>query len=66
MLRIFSNIQPNAGYMYDAFGSYNEGFVLMGVFIALSGFMLYPIPCIRKTIKKVKVEELFLNYNFHD
>ena len=56
MLKIFSNF-GNTGYMYDAFGSYNEGFVLMGVFIALSGFMLYPIPCIRKTIKKVRVKE---------
>ena len=40
--------------MYDAYGSYNEGFILMGVFITLSGLMLYPIPCIQNTIEKVK------------
>ena len=40
--------------MYDAYGSYNEGFILMGVFITLSGLMLYPIPCIKNTIEKVK------------
>ena len=39
--------------MFDAYGSYNEGLILMGVFIAVSGIMLYPIPCIRKTLEKV-------------
>ena len=41
------------GYMFDAFGSYNEGLILMGVFVALSGLMLYPIPCIRTALEKV-------------
>ena len=45
--------------MYDAYGSYNEGLIVMGVFITLSGLMLYPIPCIRSTIEKV---ESGLNY----
>ena len=39
--------------MFDAFGSYNEGLILMGAFIALSGLMLYPIPCIRQALEKV-------------
>merc|ERR1719219_1424599 len=43
---------PIVGYMFDAFGSYNEGLILMGTFITLSGVMLYPIPCIRSTIDK--------------
>ena len=45
--------------MYDAYGSYNEGFILMGVFITLSGLMLYPIPCIKNTIEKVKSSNCF-------
>ena len=40
--------------MFDATGSYNEGLILMGGFVALSGLMLYPIPCIRNTLEKVK------------
>ena len=38
---------PIVGYMFDSSGSYNSGFVLMGAVIALSGVMLYPIPCIK-------------------
>ena len=44
-----------SGFMFDAYGSYNEGLILMGVFIAVSGIMLYPIPCIRETLEKVNV-----------
>ena len=40
--------------MFDATGSYNEGLILMGGFVALSGLMLYPMPCIRNTLEKVK------------
>jgi len=43
---------PVVGFMYDAFGTYNEGFILMGVMIALSGLMLYPIPCIKNMLRK--------------
>ena len=39
--------------MFDAFGTYNEGFILMGIMIALSGLMLYPIPCIKNMLRKV-------------
>ena len=35
------------GYLNDVCGSYNPGFLLMGLMIALSGLMLYPIPCIQ-------------------
>ena len=41
------------GFMFDAFGTYNEGFILMGIMIALSGLMLYPIPCIQNMLRKV-------------
>ena len=40
--------------MFDAYNSYNEGLILMGAFIAVSGLMLYPIPCIRQALEKVK------------
>ena len=40
--------------MFDAYNSYNEGLILMGAFIAISGLMLYPIPCIRQALEKVK------------
>ena len=40
--------------MFDAYNSYNEGLLLMGAFIALSGLMLYPIPCIRQALEKVR------------
>jgi len=43
---------PVVGFMFDAFGTYNEGLVLMGVMIALSGLMLYPIPCIKDFLAK--------------
>ena len=42
------------GFMFDAYNSYNEGLILMGAFIAMSGLMLYPIPCIRQALEKVK------------
>jgi len=43
---------PVVGFMFDAFGTYNEGFILMGMMIALSGLMLYPIPCIKNMLRK--------------
>jgi len=49
---------PIVGYMYDAYDSYNQGFILMGVFITLSGLMLYPIPCIRSAIDKRQCDGL--------
>ena len=55
------------GYMFDAFGSYNEGLILMGAFIAVSGLMLYPIPCIRTALEKVNFLTWLKNiesYNF--
>ena len=42
--------------MFDSTGSYNSGFILMGAMIALSGIILYPIPCIKSSIKS-KVNE---------
>jgi len=42
---------PIVGFMYDAAKSYNSGFILMGAMIALSGLILYPIPCIQSSMK---------------
>ena len=42
-----------AGFLFDAYCSYNSGFLLMGAMIALSGAMLYPIPCIRNALSEV-------------
>jgi len=53
---------PIVGFMFDTYGTYNEGFILMGTMIALSGIMLYPIPCIKnylgKDLKCVSEREL--------
>ena len=52
---------PFAGFLFDAYCSYDSGFLLMGAMIALSGAMLYPIPCIRNALSEVRMagEELF-------
>jgi hypothetical protein len=34
--------------MYDIRGSYDDGFYLMGAFIAASGLMLFAIPCLQR------------------
>merc|ERR1711981_1257570 len=39
---------PVVGAMFDAYNSYNPGFLVMGLMIAASGAMLYPIPCIKR------------------
>merc|ERR1719264_1900171 len=39
---------PVVGAMFDAYKSYNPGFLVMGLMIAASGAMLYPIPCIKR------------------
>merc|ERR1719442_382187 len=39
---------PVVGGMYDVYNSYNPGFLVMGLMIAASGAMLYPIPCIKR------------------
>ena len=43
-----------AGVMFDYSKTYNGGFILMGIMIALSGLMLYPIPCIKNILNKKK------------
>ena len=40
-----------AGFMFDADGNYDAGFVLMGLMIALSGFILYPVPCLQRQLQ---------------
>jgi len=39
---------PVVGVLFDAYKSYNPGFLVMGLMIAASGAMLYPIPCIKR------------------
>ena len=51
-----------AGFMFDAYNSYNEGLILMGAFIAISGLMLYPIPCIRQALEKVKSSKVVFSH----
>jgi len=43
---------PIVGVMFDYSKTYNGGFILMGIMIALSGLMLYPIPCIKNILNK--------------
>ena len=38
--------------MFDSYENYNPGFILMGIMIALSGLMLYPIPLIQSKLSK--------------
>lgn len=53
---------PIVGFMFDAFGSYNSGFILMGSMISLSGLMLYPVPCMQTMLasKETQPEEIEL------
>jgi hypothetical protein len=37
--------------LFDAYGTYNEGFILMGLMIAFSGLMLYPVPCMQRRLQ---------------
>merc|ERR1712106_442646 len=49
---------PVVGAMFDAFGSYNSGFILMGSMISLSGLMLYPVPYMKTILSnKEKLPE---------
>lgn len=34
--------------MYDVRGSYDDAFYLMGALVALSGLMLFAIPCLQR------------------
>merc|ERR1712243_245023 len=43
---------PIVGLMFDSYENYNPGFILMGIMIALSGLMLYPIPLIQSKMSK--------------
>lgn len=42
---------PVVGFMFDSSCSYTDGFVVMGIMIALSGLMLYPVPCVQNRMK---------------
>merc|ERR1719187_1812666 len=43
---------PVVGAMFDVYNSYNPGFLGMGLMIAASGAMLYPIPCIKRHLAR--------------
>jgi hypothetical protein len=43
-----ANFNLFAGKMYDLRGSYDDAFYLMGALVALSGLMLFTLPCIIK------------------
>jgi len=43
---------PIVGFMYDAYGTYDLGFLVMGLMISFSGVMLYPVPCLQKYLQK--------------
>lgn len=43
---------PIVGFMYDAYGTYDLGFVVMGIMISFSGLILYPVPYIQARIQK--------------
>ena len=49
--RTFTFFYP--GFMFDANGSYDMGFVLMGIMISFSGLMLYPVPCLQASIQVI-------------
>jgi len=53
---------PIVGFLFDAYGSYNPGFILMGTMISLSGLMLYPVPCMKSMLmkKEKQTEEMEL------
>ena len=58
----------SSGWFYDSTGSYIWPFVLFGVMLAISGIMLYPIPCIRRYVTRVVTQEYIsvlnkCNYN---
>jgi MFS family permease len=43
---------PIVGYMFDVYGNYDYGFILMGLFITFSGLMLYPVPWVQRRIQR--------------
>lgn len=51
---------PVVGFMFDAYGTYDAGFVLMGLMIAFSGFMLYPVPCLQRRLKEREERKRYL------
>lgn len=43
---------PIAGWLYDALDSYNPGFIVAGVTIAISGLMLFVIPSMQRCLAR--------------
>jgi len=48
---------PMAGALYDKYNNYDYSFYMMGVCVAVSGAMLYPIMCIRPQNRNTTDEE---------
>lgn len=56
---------PIAGWLYDALNSYNPGFIVAGVTIAISGVILFVIPpmqrCIARSNKNKNKNEIIMD-----
>ena len=50
-----------AGWLYDISNSYDNSFYMMGIFITISGLMLYPVPCIKRRRLRHNGKEMSLN-----
>lgn len=43
--------------MYDALGSYDPGFYVAGITVAISGLMLFCVPTLQRYIAKKELEK---------
>ncbi|XP_064638129.1 monocarboxylate transporter 12-B-like [Lineus longissimus] len=49
---------PMLGWVFDGTGSYEISFIIAGVMIAVSGAMLYTVPCVQKLMDRRKAKKL--------
>ncbi|GFQ74861.1 monocarboxylate transporter 14 [Trichonephila clavata] len=49
---------PITGWLYDFTGSYDPGFYASGIMIAISGLMLFFIPCVERQLENKRKREL--------
>ncbi|XP_015929018.1 monocarboxylate transporter 12-B [Parasteatoda tepidariorum] len=55
---------PITGWLYDYTGSYDPGFYVSGSMIAISGIMLFFIPCVEKCAKNKNKDESGVEIKF--
>ncbi|GFX20061.1 monocarboxylate transporter 5 [Trichonephila clavipes] len=48
---------PITGWLYDYTGSYDPGFYASGIMIAISGLMLFFIPCVQRQLENKRKKE---------